>query len=568
MALDGAWNAYIFRDGKSSVSGPGLVQQLIQALASFNDASPSARRTALLDLLLRAGELESALADESPSQHDLIARITGELATCLVSHSRIPVDELSLRAAAITAPVQLTVAIPEGFAYYALHPLDFADLVKNLSLSTSFAAVIGIRSIGTTLSAVVKAALEMQGTHAERTTVRPSGHPYDRHTEFSAAQLQWLRTMHSRHAAFFVVDEGPGMSGSSFLSVGDALLAAGIPRSSITFLGSRDPDPSTLTARDAAQRWTAFRMLSTSSTRHLPKQAESFIAGGIWRALVYPDSEQWPASWLQLERLKFLSAAGDVFLKFEGYGRFGRAVHDRAKLIASAGFGPMPTGTSEGFGLYPRLRGKVLSPTEVTPAVLQRIAGYCSFRAEETQCAVPANHHLEAMLRFNVQQEFGFDMPAQPADLLVVRPVIADGRMSPHKWIDSGGALLKLDGSIHGDDHFFPGPTDIAWDLAGTIVEWALDSAACSTLLDCYSRTSGDHAHQRLLHYCLAYSVFRTAYSKMAAASMQGSEEEARLLQDYYRYRAQAERYLNSLTDYRLSRSTSQKGQSSEVTAA
>ena len=33
----------------------------------------------------------------------------------------------------------------------------------------------------------------------------------------------------------------------------------------------------------------------------------------------------------------------------------------------------------------------------------------------------------------------------------------------------------------HGDDHFFPGPTDIAWDLAGTIVEWELAPAVDRT---------------------------------------------------------------------------------------
>jgi len=53
--------------------------------------------------------------------------------------------------------------------------------------------------------------------------------------------------------------------------------------------------------------------------------------------------------------------------------------------------------------------------------------------------------------------------------------VFCDAHMMPHEWLELGdGRLLKLDGAAHGDDHFFPGPCDIAWDLAGTIVEWKL----------------------------------------------------------------------------------------------
>jgi hypothetical protein len=352
--------------------------------------------------------------------------------------------------------------------------------------------------------------------------------------------------MLSRRADFFVVDEGPGMSGSSFLSVGDALLAAGVPRSSISFLCSRHAEPSSLTARNAAQRWPAFRKYCTFPTSHLPKQADVFVAGGIWRAHVYGDQQQWPASWLQMERLKFFSKSGDRVFKFEGYGRFGHEVHERSVLIAKAGFGPMPLRFEEGFSVYPRLRGKVLSSSDIAPGILQRMADYCGYRARVMHTALPTNVQLDTMMRFNVKEEFGVELSAG-TELRVSKPVIADGRMAPHKWIDSDGALMKVDSAIHGDDHFFPGPTDIAWDLAGAIIEWDLNSDSADYLLDCYYRSSGDDASERISGYLLAYSIFRTAYCKMASASMQGSEEEARLLSEYYRYRSQAQRCLKSL---------------------
>ena len=152
------------------------------------------------------------------------------------------------------------------------------------------------------------------------------------------------------------------------------------------------------------------------------------------------------------------------------------------------------------------------------------------------------------MLRFNLREEFGVELSAQNCELRIAKPVIADGRMLPHKWMDSDGALLKVDTAAHGDDHFFPGPTDIAWDLAGTIVEWELAPDAARFLLDSYFRLTGDDAQPRLPNYLLAYSVFRTAFCKMAAASMQGSEEEARLVREHHRYRVQAESRLQGGT--------------------
>src|SRR3954452_17916011 len=195
MPLDGAWNAYIFRGGKSPVRGSELLNGLANGLLLFDDASFQNRRTTLLDLLMRAGELEGALLDAGSEQGAFVATITDSLARALTAGQPVPAGELALRARTISVPDQLTVTPPEGFAYYSLHPLDFADLVKTIQPTGRYAAVIGIRSIGTTLSALVQAALQATGLHAQRTTVRPAGHPYDRRTEFTAEQLRWIAAM-------------------------------------------------------------------------------------------------------------------------------------------------------------------------------------------------------------------------------------------------------------------------------------------------------------------------------------------------------------------------------------
>ena len=106
-------------------------------------------------------------------------------------------------------PRHVRISHPEGFAYYALHPGDFADAVEDVDCGFPV-AVLGIRSVGTTLSAVACAALRKRGVRASRITVRPAGHPYDRITELTDAQRDWVRQRHRDGSRFMVVDEGPG----------------------------------------------------------------------------------------------------------------------------------------------------------------------------------------------------------------------------------------------------------------------------------------------------------------------------------------------------------------------
>ena len=548
MALDSAWNMYIFRDGKSVLRGSELLREFARELTHFGDALPRSNSNAFLDLLLRAGELECALADAGSRYAALAATITDALADSLVTGNVLRAKDLARRAALVAPPETVSVSTPEGFAYYALHPLDFADLAKKFETHSRYAAVIGIRSIGTTLSAITQAALRVQGLHVERITLRPEGHPYDRKTVLTSAQLQWIATMRSHRADFFVVDEGPGMSGSSFLSVGEALLSAGVDRARIAFAGTREADPASLTSANARARWPSFKFYCTDPTKHLPKGAHQYVAGGIWRANVFESESDWPASWLQMERLKFLSKDGNTLYRFEGFGRFGADVHDRVIRVAEAGFGPLPHAREEGFGVYRMVRGRTLTATDVNASVIQRLADYCAFRAKAFAAESPEMSSLQNMLRFNVMEEFGIELPAERLTFEVRKPVLADGRMLSHKWIDSDGALLKVDTASHGDDHFFPGPTDIAWDLAGAIVEWELEPDAASYLVERYQVAALDDVKDRLPTYLLAYAIFRMGYCKMATASMRGAEEESRLRRDYLRYRRLALKQLETST--------------------
>jgi hypothetical protein len=368
-------------------------------------------------------------------------------------------------------------------------------------------------------------------------TVRPQGHPYNRTAEFTPEQLAVVSQAVSSGATFVVVDEGPGLSGSSFLAVAEALERAGASTEKIILVSSHEPDINTLCAENAAQRWQRFRCIPVASEVRRPVEAVDFVGGGHWRSRVFANESRWPDAWTNFERLKYLSSrqqGKQRLFKFAGLGHYGDVVLDREKKVAAAGFGPVPREESDGFISYSWMDGRPLAARDLSFEIMARLAEYCAFRQRAFAVEVFHLNALQHMAEHNLR-ELGFELPV---DLRLERPVIADGKMQPHEWLLTiEGKLLKTDSGSHGDDHFFPGPTDIAWDLAGAIVEWQMSEQQTTEFLDLYCRASGDNAKHRINGFIKAYAVFRLAYCLMAANAMNGSDEEKRLQQaaDIYR---------------------------------
>ena len=518
-----SFNLLVFRDGRKTVSGSAIQRALLQQLSRGGEDG-------VLSALLYAGELECAIADQGgPTQP--WAAATDALAAALVTAGSPYVSFQQLRILeAASPPEELTLADPEGFAYYALHPLAFSDVLAKLASLPARAIIFGIRSIGVTLSAVFAATLRKHGCQVERGIIRPIGHPYDRYAELDAAHLQIVKNGISSGAAFFVVDEGPGISGSSFLSVGEALVRSGVAHEKITFVCGYEPNIDRLHAPDAPQRWRKFRWVSVPGELRLPAGAQVYIGGGEWRNHFLRDERCWPASWMNFERVKYLSSGekDPRFFKFLGFGHYGRQVAERESTIAAAGFGPEPRIESHGFASYPLVDGRSMLATDLSESVLARLAAYCAFRAQAFRTVTVDFRALQHMAEHNLQ-ELRFDF--SPA-LELEHPALVDGRMQPHEWIlTADGQMMKTDSGIHGDDHFLPGTTDIAWDLAGAIIEWRMDARDTEAFLEMYQRASGDDARKRIDAYLKAYTVFRCAWCLMAANALQGSSEQERLEQ-------------------------------------
>jgi hypothetical protein len=247
-----------------------------------------------------------------------------------------------------------------------------------------------------------------------------------------------------------------------------------------------------------------------------------------------------------MERLKFLSPDRKHLYKFEGMGPIGDETRARSFTLATAGFGPKVRENSGGFLSYSVVPGTPMDPANISTVLLDRIADYCVFRRNEFPAPqYEAPSQLREMVQFNIAQEFGIELSFTDEAYCSERLVIADGRMQPFEWItEASGNYIKTDGTDHGDNHFFPGPCDITWDLAGASVEWKLDEAATEYLLSRFRRHAGLDVSGDFALYKLAYLVFRLGFCKMAISTVKGSTDEQLLWDAYQNYRDGAQALL------------------------
>jgi hypothetical protein len=234
-----------------------------------------------------------------------------------------------------------------------------------------------------------------------------------------------------------------------------------------------------------------------------------------------------------MDAVKYWSRDRRRVFKFEGFGESGKQIRQHATALCKAGFGPPVEDGGDGMSRYPFLAGRALARGDLSAEILDWIARYCDFRAVEFKSDRANDGVLEEAIRFNYTEETGQDCPVPPGTFRTASPVICDGRMSPHEWIRrTDGKMMKVDGCKHGDDHFLPGPTDIAWDLAGAIVECDMDLAAETYFLDRFRTRSGSPS-DKIPAFALGYSIFRACYCKMASIGT-GVESEKPCLQSAY----------------------------------
>jgi len=472
-----------------------------------------------LDTLIGLGEIEAGVADALCSEQDREVPLTRALRGLSLEAARAWLDGRRFAFEPPDGlPQRVFLGIPEGYAYYGLYPEMYVEAAERFAAGclrggdSSRVGVIGVRGIGTSLSAVVAAALERAGCAVESWTVRPRGHPFGRIVQCDPSlELAWQ----SRAIGWWaVVDEGPGLSGSSMTSVAAKLAKLGVPDARIVLFPSWEASAEQFVSGEARARWPLHRKY----TGRFRAPGGLDISAGEWRRITYADSADWPAVQPQHERRKYLSremAGGRrTLLKFAGLGRFGRRKLERAERLWQAGFGPRPLGFGNGFLHLEWVEGRPVR--ELTPALFETMARYLAFLRDEFPGGEGAStDELLDMIRANTGREWRGKAPDLPV-------CGVDGRMLPHEWIETERGYIKTDALDHHDGHFLPGCQPVAWDVAGAAVEFGLGAEATARLAAECGAGAG------LSFYLTAYAAFRRGYAALAETALAGTADGVR----------------------------------------
>ncbi len=522
-------------------------------------------REALRTILILAGQLEQAVEDllerERRARRALgsVRAATGHAAAALLeSGAPAARRELQRAASALERAAELDreralLRVPEGYAFYALFPEQYALAAERWLADRrgppGVALILGLRTIGTSLGALVAARLRAAGWRSRCLTTRPRGHPF-------AREVVLPRTATDGVDAALVVDEGPGLSGSSLLGAARALRRAGLATEQIALLPGHAGAPGLAAGEGARREWQrAARYhvpLAELRLEGSPWQGDD-LGAGRWRAVAC-QGQAWPPACPPFERPKYLlPGAAPRLAKFAGLcaGEHGltRGEAARARLIAQAAVTGAPAPElAHGFLVRPWLDGRLLRAEDLDGALLDRIGAHVAAVAGAPLSpaeAEAAQTRLATMLLENARGLLG-EAAALPVPLPAPGQARAgDGRLAPHEWLRSGSALIKLDAEAHDDDHTVVGPQPVAWDLAGACVEWALDEPARQRLLGAFTTAGGGSPSRGALRACrLAYAAFRGAQHALCRESCQDVAEAARLGGAVARYRAELRRAL------------------------
>jgi hypothetical protein len=448
---------------------------------------------------------------------------------------------------------------PEGYSYYSLYPEMYLEAAKRYvaALGTVRAVCLGIRSIGSSLSAVVAATLEELGCSVDSFTLRPRGHPFSRSPHLTDELARFLAA--NREAHFLLVDEGPGISGSSLAGAAALLHRLGVADDHVELFPAWCSDGSRLRSAVAREHWPRHRQFTCTFEEvwlRSGRLQETFpgelrdASAGSWRDRVLPGGHEYPAVHPQHERRKYLLAPRGShkhptkLLSFAGLGAGSRSKVARLQHLADAGFTPTPEKLAHGFMLRSFVPGTPVRRGGSDESLLDFVSSYMAHLYRH-QASEPSTSEasIREMVQVNVEEALsnsGLDaqLSRLPRGGWTERPVALDGRMLAHEWIATPGGYLKVDAMDHHDDHFFPGCQDIAWDVVGACTELDLPQGARTYLIDRYRSLSGDLSiRNRLHHFAVAYLAFRVGYVSLAADTLSGSDDGQRFERERRRYR-------------------------------
>jgi hypothetical protein len=358
------------------------------------------------------------------------------------------------------------------------------------------------------------------------------------------------------------VDEGPGLSGSSFAAVVNGLRRAGIPDRAMRLYPSHFGLPGAESSSNSCAVFANIQrhimpieklIIDTPIEAHrLAHWVEDLtgpalrplidISGGKWRELRNDPPARWPACDLQQERRKYIldSERGRFLLKFIGLGNVGVQKAALAQRLSASGFAPPFLGLRHGFTVERWLDAPSATPS-TRGALLPFIARYLGYRSvhfRDAQLNGADLATLRDMAVWNTKEALGSAASERVASRLAhlqnlqgCRRIATDSRMHPHEWLCTPhGSFLKTDAVDHHAGHDLVGAQDAAWDLAGAIAAFGLDDAESEALCHGVEQTSGESVNRTLLSGLrLCQSAFEAGRLVMAMHSHAATPEHSRL---------------------------------------
>lgn len=512
----------VFGDARRACSTAAFVERVRAAQSRGDSMGAFVAASGLAQGALDA-EFEGAAQDELTALHlaavDLLAGVV-----------RGQPAEAELEALRRLSPEQIEVTTPEGYAFYAVYPQAYRLAAARIAWETP-PLVIGLRSIGTGLAAVVT---EATGAPVF-VTLRPTGDPFAREVRAGPA----LKARLAAHGGpFAIVDEGPGLSGSSFGAAADLLEDLGVEPGRIVFLPSHGGPPGPQANPRHRDRWrTARRAVATLDDLLVEEPladwfadftgadvaVEDLSAGG-WRRLVGSAPPADPPR----ERRKFrlTSPRGAWIARFAGLGSIGEAKLARAQALHAAGFAPEPLALRRGFLLQ---RWQDGDPLDVHGAergrFLAHLARYLAFRARAFPAAPDEGADGDALAAM-VERNAGLRLQAPPFG----PRVHVDGRLQAWEWLRrADGSFCKLDALDHSCAHDLIGAQDIAWDVAGAVAEFKLTTDEAAGLVAGLARSGGPPIPPRTLAFLdVCYAAFHLGLWTLAGSAPGAAAERRR----------------------------------------
>lgn len=546
----------VFGDPQYEIETRIVASKLLDQLENLHargDRDQHSILTSVRDLLIGCGQLEQGIADCQSEANDVMKAtdLAADLFLANVRGSGLPASLICALREVLTVltdglPEKIRIKIPEGFAFYCLYPEQYIIAAENWirTKSTGNVLLIGIRSIGTSLSALVRAVLRAALFACSRMTVRPGGPPFQR--------AAILTTVSERFDHALIIDEGPGLSGSSMASVAEGLLRQGI--TSITFLPAHRNGPGPAASIEVKEIWNSIPSVAfpfgpemplgpislkekleaeSRNILHADKLEFTDFSGGNWRKFVFRAGSEWPPTVPIFERTKYLFRAENgrgVLWKFAGLGagpdfepQALRCFRKQTRLH-KRNFAAEPLKIIDGFLGCHWHAGQALTRNELDGTMIQKLAGYLMDAAEpmsETGSFEQAVFGLSEMISCNLKEALGESVSAKARAFVNSGPPeqlqsYGDGRMAPHEWIRTHeGTVLKTDCWGHRFDHTCIGGQSVLWDVAGAILEWHMNPNQASFFIDRLSDHGLAFPPEALTFYLLGYASFRIGLLSM-----------------------------------------------------